>query len=261
VSDDPLTDDALLNGRVRFKQPAAGYRVAIDPVLLAAAVPAAAGERVLDVGAGTGAASLCLATRVPDCRIVGLELQRDLQRIASLNVAQNELGRRVEIIWGDLTRPPPRLSAASFEHVMTNPPHLAADSASSPPDRQRALAHVETGLDLAQWLASCVAMLRPGGCLTLIHRADRLADILSALAGRVGDLRIHPLWPGQGGKPAKRIIVQARRGARGPLALMPGLVLHQPDGRYTPAADAVLRAAAALPLADLPAAGQQVAHA
>ena len=95
-----LTDDHLLGGRVRFSQPARGYRVAIDPVLLAAAVPARAGERVLDAGAGTGAASLCLAARVPECRIVGLELQRPLQRIASHNVTQNGLDARVEMVEG-----------------------------------------------------------------------------------------------------------------------------------------------------------------
>ena len=126
---DPLTDDRLLGGRVRFSQPTHGYRVAIDPVLLAAAVPAQPGERVLDAGAGTGAASLCLAARVPRCRIVGLELQRPLQRIASQNVTQNEFDGQVEMIEGDLQRPPPRLAAATFDHVMTNPPHLAATRA------------------------------------------------------------------------------------------------------------------------------------
>ena len=123
---DPLTDDRLLGGRVRFSQPTHGYRVAIDPVLLAAAVPAQPGERVLDAGAGTGAASLCLAARIPRCHIVGLELQRPLQRIASQNVTQNEFDGQVEMIEGDLQRPPPRLAAATFDHVMTNPPHLAA---------------------------------------------------------------------------------------------------------------------------------------
>ena len=102
-----LTDDHLLGGRVRFSQPARGYRVAIDPGLLAAAVPTRTGERVLDAGAGTGAASLCLAARVPECRIVGLELQRPLQRIASHNVTQNGLDARVEMVEGRLERPPP----------------------------------------------------------------------------------------------------------------------------------------------------------
>lgn len=244
-----LTDDRLLGGRVRFSQPTHGYRVAVDPVLLSAAVPAQPDERVLDAGAGTGAASLCLATRVPQCRIVGLELQRSLQRIARQNVTQNELDARVEMIEGDLQRPPPRLAAATFDHVMTNPPHLAATGASPSPERQRALAHQETDLALASWLAACLRMLKPGGLLTLIHRSDRLSELLVALWGRAGDLVVFPLWPGAG-QPAKRVLVQARKGARGPLCLAPGLVLHGPGGSFSPKAEDVLRHGSALDLRD-----------
>jgi tRNA1(Val) A37 N6-methylase TrmN6 len=242
-----LTDDHLLGGRVRFSQPAHGYRVAIDPVLLAAAVPARAGERVLDAGAGTGAASLCLAARVPECRIVGLELQRPLQRIASHNVAQNALEARIEMVEGRLERPPPRLAAASFDQVMTNPPHLAASAISLSPDHQRALAHAESSLDLVVWLAACLRMLKHDGRLTLIHRADRLSEVLAALLGRAGEVIVVPLWPAAG-RPAKRVLVQARKGARGPLRLAPGLVLHDERGAFEPWLEEVLRDGQALDL-------------
>lgn len=241
-----LTEDGLLDGRVRLAQPRRGYRVAIDPVLLAAAVTARAGELVLDAGAGTGAASLCLAARVPRCKVVGLELQRDLQRIASANVARNELGRRIETIAGDLAAPPPRVVRGSFDHVMTNPPHLGAGTTSPSPDPGRARAHHEDALDLGAWLGGCIQMLRPTGCLTLIHRADRLADVLLALAGRLGEIAVFPLWPMADGRPAKRILVRGRKGSHAPLRLFPGLVLHEADGGYTPAADAVLRRGEAL---------------
>lgn len=240
---DDLTEDNLLDGRVRLFQPKRGYRVAIDPVLLAAAVPAQAGERVLDAGAGTGAASLCLAVRVADCRISGIELQRDLQRVASLNVTHNGLSQRIDLITGDLGRPPPRLVGASFDHVMTNPPHHAAASASASPDPGRAGAHVEGELDLAGWLTNCLRMLKPGGHLTLIHRAERLDAILAALNGKLGEVVVFPLWPGGDRRPAKRVLIQGRKGARGPLRLMRGLVLHEVDGRYTPAAECILRQA------------------
>ena len=246
---DPLTDDRLLGGRVRFSQPTHGYRVAIDPVLLAAAVPAQPGERVLDAGAGTGAASLCLAARVPRCHIVGLELQRPLQRIASQNVTQNEFDGQVEMIEGDLQRPPPRLAAATFDHVMTNPPHLAATRTCSSPDPQRALAHHETELELAAWLAGCLRMLKQDCLLTLIHRSDRLGEVLTALLGRAGDVVVFPLWPAVG-QPAKRVLVQARKGARGPLRLVPGLILHDQSGSFTPKAEDVLRHGRALDLSD-----------
>lgn len=244
---DDLTDDHLLGGRVRFSQPARGYRVAIDPVLLAAAVTPMPYQRVLDAGAGTGAASLCLAARVPECRILGLELQRDLHRIASHNVTRNQFDRRVEMIQGDLQRPPPRLSAASFDHVMSNPPHLAAEETPSP-HRERALARAETSLDLAGWLAACLRMLKPDGHLTLIHRADRLDELLAALLGRAGNVVVFPLWPAADGRPAKRVLIQCRKGARGPVRLVPGLALHERDGGFSAAAQAVLRDGLALDL-------------
>lgn len=247
---DELTDDRLLGSRVRLSQPARGYRVAIDPVLLAAAVPALPYQRVLDAGAGTGAASLCLAARVPECRILGLELQRNLHRIASHNVTRNEFDRRVEMIQGDLERPPPRLSGASFDHVMTNPPHLAAGATRPSPDPERALAHAETTVALAGWVAGCLRMLKPDGRLTLIHRADRLGEVLAALLGRAGEAIVFPLWPAAGDRPAKRVLIHARKGGRGPLRLVPGLVLHDRDGKFSPVAEGILRDGRALDLTE-----------
>lgn len=245
---DALTEDSLLGGRVRLRQPAQGYRAAIDPVLLAATVPALAGEAVLDAGSGSGAATFCLAARVPGCRIVGLEIERALQRLASDNAMHNQLGPRVEMIEGDLGRPPPRLVGASFDHVMTNPPHLAAARVTAPPGAMLARAHVERELDLAGWLGACLRMLKPGGVLTLIHRAERLDEVLTALGAPLGELVVFPLWPRAGDRPAKRILVQGRKGSRGPLRLAPGLVLHEDDGRFSAAAEAVLRHAKVLPL-------------
>jgi tRNA1(Val) A37 N6-methylase TrmN6 len=255
VSDD-LTLDRLLGGRVSLSQPARGYRVAIDPVLLAAAVPAVAGERVLDAGAGTGAAALCLAVRVPGCKVVGIELQRALQQIAALNVGQNGLGERIEMLVGDLVQPPPRFAWGSFDHVMTNPPHLAARAASAPPLPERAIAHVEA-VPLAAWLQGCVRMLRPGGMLTLIHRAERIGEILAALADALGALVVFPLWPGDAQESAGRVLVQGRKGSRAPLALMRGLILHQEDGRFSAAAEAVLRHGHALVLREERAGGRR----
>ncbi len=114
------SEDALLGGRVRLRQPKTGYRAAIDPVMVAAAVPAEDGSTVLDVGAGVGAAALCLAARVVGCRVSGIEIQRDLVRLAAGNVTLNGFDGRVEIMIGDLSRPPPRLAAGTFDHLMAN---------------------------------------------------------------------------------------------------------------------------------------------
>jgi tRNA1(Val) A37 N6-methylase TrmN6 len=154
------------------------------------------------------------------------------------------------MIQGDLGRPPPRLSGASFDHVMTNPPHLAAGRASPSPHAERALAHAETTVDLAGWVAGCLRLLKTDGHLTVIHRADRLGEVLATLLGRAGDVIVFPLWPAADGRPAKRVLIQARKGARGPLRLAPGLVLHEPDGGFSARAEGVLRDGLALDLLD-----------
>ena len=242
-----VTEDALLDGRVRLRQPASGYRVAIDPVLLAAAVPASGEDTVLDIGCGVGAAALCLAARAPAVRIVGIDTQRDLIRLANDNILLNKWAGRVSGMVGDLLRPPPRLEPGTFAHVMANPPFLERGQATPPSEPGKAEAQLEGEADLAAWVRFALAMLRPKGSVTFIHRADRLEQLLAQFAGRAGEIVVFPLWPGAG-KPARRVIVRARKGMASPTRLLPGLVLHEADGRFTPAAEAVLRHAAALPL-------------
>ncbi len=244
----PVSEDTLLGGRVKLRQPLAGYRTAIDPVLLAAAVPASAVDRVLDIGCGVGAAALCLAVRVEGCRITGIEAQRDLVQLANENITLNDLFGRVSIIAGNLLHPPPRLEPGSFSHVLANPPFLESAAASPSPVAGKAAATVEGEADLAAWVRFALTMVRPKGSLTFVHRADRMEQLLAQLMGRAGEITVFPLWAGPD-KPAKRIIVRARKGVETPTRLTPGLTLHEADGRYTPAADAVLRGGAALVLA------------
>jgi tRNA1(Val) A37 N6-methylase TrmN6 len=234
-----FTEDRLLGGRVVLRQKAAGYRVAIDPVLLAAAVPAEAGEVVLDIGCGSGAAMLCLAVRVAQSRVVGLEMQRELVRLAGDNAVLNGLEARVSVMIGDLLRPPPRLSPGAFDHVMANPPYREAGHGVAP-DPDKAAATIEGEADLAAWVRFALAMTRAKGTITFIHRADRIDHLLGQLAGRAGEIVVFPLWPRQG-LPASRILVRARKQIAAPARLAPGLVLHEADGRLTAAADALLR--------------------
>ena len=241
------SDDTLLSGRVKLRQPLNGYRVAIDPVLLAAAVPARDDDRVLDIGCGTGAASLCLAARVPDCRIIGLERDHALAQLARDNIACNDFVDRLAVIDGDLLHPPAALARGSFAQVMANPPFLEASRAAASPVAARAAAAVESQAMLKDWVDFALAMLRDKGILTLIQRADRLGDLLAALGVRAGGIVLFPLWPGEG-KPAKRILLQARKGSAAPLTLAQGLVLHRADGRNSEAAEAILRHGAALQL-------------
>ena len=238
-----FSEDNLLAGRVRLRQPREGYRAAIDPVFLAAMVPAKDGESVLDLGSGVGAASLCLAARVTGCRVFGLEMQAALVALARDNVELNGMQGRVEAIIGSLASPPPRLAPGSYHHVMTNPPY--SDTGPLSPHPGKAAANHQGEVDLAAWMRFAVNMLRPKGTLVVVHRADRLDDLLAALHRKVGEVAITPLWP-KPGRPAKRLLLRARKGSAAPLTLMPGLVLHDEDGAYTAAAEAVLRDGAAL---------------
>ncbi|MBY6260321.1 methyltransferase domain-containing protein [Azospirillum sp. 412522] len=237
--------DYLLNGRVRLLQPEGGYRAAIDPVFLAAITAATAGERVLDVGTGTGAAALCLAVRVPGVAVVGLEQRADACAFARCNAALSGVAERVAVVEGDLLAPPDALGGAGFDRVMMNPPYLKAGAASVPPDDWKAAANVEGAAGLADWVRFAGRMLKPRGTLTMVHRADRIDDVLQALRGRFGSLVLVPLWP-KPGVEARRLLLVARKGGKAPARLTAGLTVHRAEGGYSPAAERVLREAEAL---------------
>lgn len=241
-----ITEDYLLGGRILVRQPAQGYRVAIDPIFLAASIDVQENDSVLDIGAGVGAASLCLAYRVPACKIVGLEIQRQNVRLAVENVALNNMRGRVEILWGDILQPPPRLAGGTFSHVMANPPYLEDYRANASITPHKQISHAEGPVTLEQWAKFALLMARPKGTITFIHRADRLHDVLTCFQGKLGDITIFPLWPGHG-KPAKRVLIRGRKSTSGPTVLSQGLTLHHPDGRYTEAADNILRNGVGLP--------------
>lgn len=240
-----FTQDYLLGGKVTIRQPSLGYRVAIDPIFLAASIDAKEGESVLDVGMGVGAASLCLAYRNLHCKIVGLEVQREYVRMAAENIILNEVRNRVEVLHGDLLKSPPRLAAGTFSHVMANPPYLESTRSNTSLDIGKATANIEAEAKLEQWAKFCLLMVKPKGTVTFIHRADRLDHILSYFAGKMGEITVFPLWPGKG-KPAKRVIVKGRKNSNAPMRLLPGLNLHEPDGSYSREAEAILRDASSL---------------
>jgi len=243
--DGEVSEDALLGGRVRLRQPVAGFRAAIDPIFLAAAVPAGPGEVVLDLGCGGGVAALCLLARQPDLHVTGLDVDAGLVRLAGDNARLNGVAGRFLPVTGDVLKMPPRLAPGSFHHVMCNPPYLPM-AASVPSSREgRGTAMREGTARLSDWVAAALAMLRPKGSMTLVHRADRLDEVLATLSGQVGEIVVYPLWPGED-KLANRIVVRGRKAVAGPTRLCPGLVLHQPGGGFTAAADAILRDASAL---------------
>lgn len=233
------TEDGLLNGQVIMRQPLQGYRVAIDAVLLASAVSGEVGENILDVGAGVGAASLCLAYRLPYLRIMGIECQKDLVRLASDNILLNNFRARVEVLYGDLQNPPPRLAGGSFSQVISNPPYFEFQGRVSPFYSKSISNHTDLS-NLEMWFKFCLLMLKPMGKITFIYRACMLDHLLSLLHGKVGCINIFPLWTSND-QPAKRVIVQGIKGTKGGVNILRGLCLHNQDGSFSKEAQAILR--------------------
>ena len=230
------TEDLLLGGRVRLEQPAEGLRAAIDAVLLAAAIPARAPEAVLELGCGTGAALLCLAARVPGLVLHGVELDAGLAEMARRNAA----GLGASIVAGDI-----RGALPECRHAFANPPYWPGGSASPIALRRNAAHEAEAGLE--DWAGALARGLVRRGMASMILPAARFGQAAAALRGAgCGSLTMLPLWP-RAGVAAKRVILQAIKGGRGPDRLLSGLVLHEADGSFTAAAEAVLRHAQALP--------------
>ena len=242
-----LSRDLFLGGRLRLLQPVKGYRAGIDPVLLAAAVPARTGESALELGLGAGVASHCLAARVPGLVLAGLELQPDYAALARANAECNHVA--LEVVEGDVAGMPAALKARRFDHVLMNPPYFAGGR---PPAADLGREAGRGGaLPLAAWVEAAARRLVPGGWLTVIQRAERLPALLAALEGRLGCTEVLPVAP-RAGRPARLVILRARQGRRGPFRLLAPLVLHEGahherDGEsFGPAAQAVLREGAAL---------------
>jgi tRNA1Val (adenine37-N6)-methyltransferase len=243
VSTDPVTSDHLLGGQVAYTQPRDGFRAAIDPVLLAAAVPAKAGERVLEGGTGAGAAMLCLAARVPDIFGVGVDRDPGLLRLAQANAAANA---RSGLLFaaGDLAASP---IAGEFDHAFANPPYHAAEGTPSPSTAREA-AKRSAPRQLSVWVDALSRPLRHRGTLTLILPPRMLEQALTAMQdGNIPAECVFPIWPRQG-RPAGLLLLRGRKQGRSPLVLASGLVLHTETGAFRPEADLILRAGGALQL-------------
>ena len=241
------TLDKFLDGKIHIVQPQEGYRAGADPVFLAASIPAEENHMILDVGAGVGTAMLCLAARVPGCRIVGLEMQREFVRLANHNIKLNHFQNRLDILQGDLQLPPPRLAASSFTHVMSNPPYFAQDQVTKSPITSKALSNVESSCSLKNWVDFCVRMVQPKGTVTFIYTADRLDDLIIYASERLSELVLFPLWP-KANKVAKRLLLRGRKNVERPTTIASGLVLHDESGAYSQSAQEILRAGKSLNL-------------
>jgi len=236
------TEDHLLNGRVALRQPRQGFRAGLDAVLLAAFVPARPGEAVLEAGSGSGAAFLCLGARVPGLGISAVEREPAMAALARDNAARAGLGAQIE--QGDVADLALARRLAPVAHGFANPPYWPGGT--PPPGAIRRAATHEAGPGLAAWVEFLTIAISPRGSLTLVLPSARFDAAVAALRGAgFGAVELLPLWP-RLGVPAKRVLLRARKGARGPARVWPGLVLHETDGRFTAEAQAILRDAAPL---------------
>jgi tRNA1(Val) A37 N6-methylase TrmN6 len=241
-ADASVTLSSLLDRRLSLVQPAHGHRAGTDALLLAAAGPTGFDGRCLDIGAGTGAAGLAYAMLEPAARPGLVEIDPLLAALARRNIEANGLADRADVIEGDVLGAalPKGLEPGSATLVLTNPPYLNPDRSRASSDPLRRLAHVMPEGGLARWLGAAARALAPGGTLVLIHRADHLAPVLAALAGDFGALQVLPVHPREATN-ANRILVRGVKGARGPLTLRPGLLLHGPGPGFTATVEAIHR--------------------
>jgi tRNA1(Val) A37 N6-methylase TrmN6 len=245
---DDLTRNAFLGGRVQLLQPRSGYRAGVDPVLLAASVPARSGQSVLELGCGAGAASLCLAARVSGLALTGVEVQEKYGDLAAQNAVQNNVA--MQVFNADLAALPDTLRQSSFDHVIANPPYYQDGAHSPSQDSGRRMALGEN-TPLTDWIGVAAKRLAPKGYLHVIQRTDRLPDLLAACSDRLGSLEILPLAARRGRAP-DLMILRARKGGRAAFILHAPVILHKGDRHesdgdsYSPEITGILRNGAAL---------------
>jgi tRNA1(Val) A37 N6-methylase TrmN6 len=244
------TEDRVLDGRVRLRQPARGYRAGLDAALLAAACDAGTGARVVEAGCGAGAALLAAAMRRPEACFTGVERDPAALALARENIVLNGLEGRVEAVAGDVALRFSGLGLPVFDAALANPPFFDnPDALRGPAAERRGAWMADDGLEA--WIGWLSKAVREGGTITLIHRADRLADILALLAPKAGSPQVRPVLP-FADQPAKRVLVRAVKSGKAPMRLLPALVLHdRPNergegGKHTAEAEAILRGEAGL---------------
>lgn len=229
----------VLNHKVRLLQAKDGFRTSLDSVLLAAACLAKNGHTVLDMGVGVGGATFCLAWRVPECHITGVEVQKNHADLAMQNIARNNAQACVEIVCSDIRH---YAAPKRFDHVMCNPPYLEAGNYTPSPSSERAMAlgHDGSDLQLKDWVDAGYQNVKSGGTFTIIHRADMADKIIHAMGKRFGAVEIIPLYP-RVGEEAKRVIVRAIKDRKTPSRVRFGVILHESNNDYTKQANAILR--------------------
>lgn len=241
----PTRTDSLLDGRLRLEQPSGGHRAGTDAVLLAAAAPQGFAGDAVDLGSGVGTVGLALAVTEPAARVLLVEKDETAAALAARNADANGVTDRVRVLSADVLAPAAARHAAGLRPglaalVLTNPPFDTAGTVRATPDPARRAAHVLQPGDLDRWIRCALDVLAAHGVLLCIHRAVALPELLATLGSRFGAIAVLPVLP-RDGAAATRVLVRAIKGSRAPFSLLAPLVLHAPDGAFTPAAEAIHR--------------------
>ena len=233
------TIDKLLGSRFAVEQPAKGYRIAVDTLLLAAAVPAQAGHHILDMGCGVGGVMLAIAARVADCTLTGIEIQSHMADLCKSNIRRNGYEARMKVLHADVTV----LDEAfigQFDHVALNPPYNDSARHIASPHTSKKRANTDEAGELEDWIAAAATALKQDGLMSMINRSDRQDEIIALCAEHFSEIRIKPIWSKADGS-SKRIIIRASKNDRQEVITETPLILYGPDGRYSEAGEAILR--------------------
>ena len=237
--------DFLLNKTVSLKQPIHGYKVAIDPIFLAASVDIIKGK-ILDIGCGVGAISLCLAHRLKEIEIEGIDIQKDMINLAQYNAIDNKCADRVHFFEADLLDYAKK-NPESYATIVSNPPFFKKNVSNISPIPQKALAHHDLNLSTSEWIKNCFKLLKSKGFLYIIFPFDDIPSLLGSLFPAQYSVRLFPLWS-KIGQNAKRVLIRFQKNSLAPSRLLNGLVLHEEDGTYTKEANQILRNSMSLEL-------------
>ena len=236
MNEDELTRDEILRGRLTLWQPREGYRFAVDPLLLLDFISDTKVARAADLGTGCGIIALGLAKKFAGARVTAVELQPRLAQLARKNADENGLGERVEVLELDLADAAAcraALPGAAFEMVASNPPFRPLGEGSANPVDEAAVARHELRLTLADLAREARRLLQPGGRCAIVYPAERLGALLQTLEREgLRPLRLRCVHP-RIGEPATRVLVEARKGARGNLVVEGPMILRDEDGAYT----------------------------
>ncbi|MBQ8465869.1 MAG: methyltransferase [Alphaproteobacteria bacterium] len=234
------TQDYLLDKRVKIFQPVNGYRASTDAIMVSSLVhKIKENDKILDVGSGTGAISLCLAERfkTQNPQIIGLELQPELTALSNLSAQANHFENILHYFQCHIKNKPDFIKPCSFQHVISNPPYTDHDMPS--PNASKAQAHNHTDFNLNEWIQFCIKMLAPQGMFYMINRAEAVDDILFAIHKKLGNIKIIPLFTKDLSK-AKRVMIVAKKDSKAPTEILPAFIVHSDEG-YTPKAFDILR--------------------